>query len=88
MIRSPLVDFRTRIVYCPPLKIGLATALLLMSGLSWIFQGVFVDDGSETHFTLSSGVACYIKNVSSGKKKEGIIHSLVINDNEIPEAVE
>ncbi|XP_033625077.1 fas apoptotic inhibitory molecule 1-like [Asterias rubens] len=58
------------------------------NGLIVETAGVFVDDGSETHFTLSSGVACYIKNVSSGKKKEGIIHSLVINDNEIPEAVE
>ncbi|XP_022085023.1 fas apoptotic inhibitory molecule 1-like [Acanthaster planci] len=50
--------------------------------------GEFVEDGTETHFTLPNGLACYIKAVSSGKKKEGIIHSLIINDNEIPEAVE
>lgn len=49
--------------------------------------GEFVDDGTETHFELA-GHSCYIKAVSSGKRREGIIHSLVIDDREVPETME
>ncbi|XP_066963807.1 fas apoptotic inhibitory molecule 1 [Macrobrachium rosenbergii] len=49
--------------------------------------GEFVDDGTETHFDLA-GHPAYIKAVSSGNRREGIIHSLVVDDTEIPEAVE
>ena len=50
-------------------------------------QGEFVDDGTETHFQWGSH-NCYIKAISSGKKKDGIIHSLVIDGNEIPESID
>ncbi|XP_067937876.1 fas apoptotic inhibitory molecule 1-like [Watersipora subatra] len=45
--------------------------------------GEFTDDGTETHFTIGDRAA-YIKAVSSGKRREGIIHSLVVDDAEIP----
>ncbi|XP_043851218.1 fas apoptotic inhibitory molecule 1 isoform X1 [Dromiciops gliroides] len=46
--------------------------------------GEFVDDGTETHFTINNH-ECYIKAVSSGKRKEGIIHTLIVDDKEIAE---
>ncbi|XP_077996952.1 fas apoptotic inhibitory molecule 1-like [Glandiceps talaboti] len=49
--------------------------------------GEFVDGGSETHFEVRDH-ACYIKAISSGKKREGIVHSLVVDGNEIPETHE
>jgi len=54
----------------------------------WRFlQGEFTDDGVETHFELGSKDA-YIIAVSSGKRREGIIHSLIVNGNEVPPAME
>jgi len=53
----------------------------------WIIcfvQGEFVEDGTETHFAVGDGIPAYIKAVSSGKRKSGIIHSLFINNSEIP----
>lgn len=55
--------------------------------LSPFSQGEFVEDGTETHFSVGDH-SCYIKAVSSGKRKEGIIHTLIVDDREIPEAVE
>ena len=50
--------------------------------------GEFVEDGTETHFEIGSH-NCVIKAVSSGKMKEGIIHSLIMDGtNEIPESIE
>ncbi|KGL72350.1 Fas apoptotic inhibitory molecule 1, partial [Tinamus guttatus] len=49
--------------------------------------GEFVEDGTETHFSVGDHECC-IKAVSSGKRKEGIIHTLIVDDREIPEAVE
>ena len=49
------------------------------------FQGEFTDDGTETHFTIE-GHAAYLRTVSSGKRREGMIHSLVVDGREIPEA--
>ncbi|KAJ8036048.1 Fas apoptotic inhibitory molecule 1 [Holothuria leucospilota] len=49
--------------------------------------GEFVDDGTETHFEVG-GKSCCIKAVSSGKRREGIIHTLLVQDREIPEAIE
>ncbi|XP_071449996.1 fas apoptotic inhibitory molecule 1 [Hetaerina americana] len=50
-------------------------------------QGEFVDDGSEMHFILGRNAA-HIKAVSSGKRREGIIHSLIVNGCLIPEFTE
>ncbi|KAB5576745.1 hypothetical protein PHYPO_G00201990 [Pangasianodon hypophthalmus] len=36
--------------------------------------GEFVDDGTETHFTLGDHDCC-IKAVSSGRRRDGIIHT-------------
>ncbi|KAK4320570.1 hypothetical protein Pmani_008574 [Petrolisthes manimaculis] len=49
--------------------------------------GEFVDDGTETHFDLC-GHPAYIKAVSSGNRREGIIHSLVVDNTEIAESSE
>lgn len=49
--------------------------------------GEFVEDGTETHFEIANRPA-YIKAISSGNKREGLIHSLIINDTEIPETME
>ncbi|EDO34327.1 predicted protein [Nematostella vectensis] len=49
--------------------------------------GEFDDDGTVTHFTWGNH-ACYIQAVSSGKKREGIVHSLIIDGNEITESLE
>ncbi|KAK2505958.1 hypothetical protein MC885_020902 [Smutsia gigantea] len=49
--------------------------------------GEFVDDGTETHFSIGSHDCC-IKAVSSGKRKEGIIHTLIVDNREIPEIPE
>ena len=51
------------------------------------FQGEFVEDGTETHFTIGNYSAS-IKAVSSGKRRDGIVHSLFVDDREIPEATE
>lgn len=47
--------------------------------------GEFVEDGTETHFAIGPYQA-YIKAVSSGNKREGIIHSLIIGGSIIPES--
>ncbi|XP_048220232.1 fas apoptotic inhibitory molecule 1-like [Perognathus longimembris pacificus] len=49
--------------------------------------GEFVDDGTETHFSLGKH-DCYIKAVSSGKRREGIVHTLVLDNRETPETPE
>ena len=51
------------------------------------FQGEFTDDGTETHFTVGDH-SCCIKAVSSGKRREGIVHCLIVDGQEIPEANE
>ncbi|KAL8601361.1 hypothetical protein ACOMHN_054654 [Nucella lapillus] len=50
--------------------------------------GEFVDDGTETHFELDSTHSAYIKATTTGKRKDGIVHTLYINDVEIPLAKE
>lgn len=50
-------------------------------------QGEFVDDGTETHFSIGNHDCC-IKAVSSGKRREGIIHTLIVDEREIPESTE
>ena len=50
-------------------------------------QGEFVDDGTETHFTLGDHNCC-VKAVSSGKRRDGIIHTLLVDGTEIAECTE
>jgi len=49
--------------------------------------GEFTDDGTETHFAIGSQPA-YVKAVSSGNKRSGLLHSLVVHDTEVPEFLE
>ncbi|XP_076854475.1 fas apoptotic inhibitory molecule a [Brachyhypopomus gauderio] len=49
--------------------------------------GEFVDDGTETHFTLGDHDCC-IRAVSSGRRREGIIHTLMVDATQIAEAAE
>lgn len=46
-------------------------------------QGEFVDDGTETNFTVGEHECC-IKATSSGKKKNGIVHYLLLDGEQIP----
>ena len=46
-----------------------------------------MEDGTETHFTLGNHDCC-IKAVSSGKRRDGIIHTLLVDTTEIPESME
>lgn len=46
-------------------------------------QGEFVDDGTETHFMVGEHECC-IKALSSGKKKNGIVHYLLLDGEKIP----
>ena len=50
-------------------------------------QGEFVEDGTETHFTLADHDCC-IKAVSSGKRRDGIIHTLLVDGNEVAECTD
>ncbi|XP_056157560.1 fas apoptotic inhibitory molecule 1-like [Lampris incognitus] len=45
--------------------------------------GEFVDDGTETHFVLDKHEFC-IKATSSGRKKEGIAHYLLVDGEPLP----
>ncbi|BES94469.1 Fas apoptotic inhibitory molecule [Nesidiocoris tenuis] len=45
--------------------------------------GEFVDGGTETHFTVGDGSA-YIKAMSGTNRKEGIVYTLVYNNEIVP----
>ncbi|XP_041822600.1 fas apoptotic inhibitory molecule 1-like [Chelmon rostratus] len=45
-------------------------------------MGEFVDDGTETHFTVGEHECC-IKATTSGKKKNGIVHYLLLDGEKI-----
>ncbi|XP_077584959.1 fas apoptotic inhibitory molecule a isoform X1 [Stigmatopora nigra] len=49
--------------------------------------GEFVDDGTETHFSLGDHNCC-VKAVSSGKRRDGLIHTLLVDGAEIAECTE
>ncbi|CAB1327610.1 unnamed protein product [Coregonus sp. 'balchen'] len=46
-------------------------------------EGEFVDDGTETHFTVADHECC-IKALSSGKKRAGIVHYLMVDGEAVP----
>lgn len=48
----------------------------------------FVEDGTEIQFDLDERQTAGIRTVSSGNKKEGIIYSLFVNGQQIPESVD
>ncbi|KAG7231527.1 hypothetical protein INR49_011586 [Caranx melampygus] len=45
-------------------------------------MGEFVDDGTETHFMVGEHECC-IKAMSSGKKKSGIVHCLLLDGEKV-----
>lgn len=45
-------------------------------------KGEFAECGTETHFTVA-GEPVFIRAVSSGHKRKGILHSLVVDGKEI-----
>ncbi|KAJ3592385.1 hypothetical protein NHX12_007512 [Muraenolepis orangiensis] len=49
--------------------------------------GEFVEDGTETHFSLGDHDCC-IKAVSSGKRRDGLIHTLLVDATEVAECTE
>ncbi|MEQ2189068.1 hypothetical protein GOODEAATRI_021426 [Goodea atripinnis] len=63
-----------------------STWLLNLDGID-CRVGEFVDDGTETHFTLGDHNCC-VKAVSSGKRRDGIIHTLLVDGTEIAECTE
>lgn len=67
--------------------IALPTICLTLFKGPFVFQGEFADDGTETHFSIRDH-NCYIKAVSSGKRREGIIHMLFVDGQELPESIE
>jgi len=49
------------------------------------------EEGTSMQFPLDStsgATKACIRTVSSGNKREGIVHSLIIDDQEIPESLE
>ncbi|XP_073708471.1 fas apoptotic inhibitory molecule b [Garra rufa] len=49
--------------------------------------GEFTENGSETHFAVENHECC-IKATSSGRKRNGIVHSLLVDGIRIEEAIE
>ncbi|XP_046887505.1 fas apoptotic inhibitory molecule b [Hypomesus transpacificus] len=45
-------------------------------------MGEFVDDGTETHFAIGEH-ECFIKAISSGKKRGGIVHHLIVDGEKV-----
>ena len=52
--------------------------------MKYFFQGEFVEDGTETHFLIFGEIPAYIKAVSSGNRRTGIVHLLYIDNKEVP----
>lgn len=52
-----------------------------------VVQGEFADDGTETHFAVSNHDCC-IKARSSGRKRGGILHILLVDGDRIPEFIQ
>ncbi|KAM9328498.1 fas apoptotic inhibitory molecule 1-like [Pholidichthys leucotaenia] len=49
--------------------------------------GEFVDDGTETHFTLGEHDCC-VKATSSGQKKSGIVHYLLLDGDRLSDSAQ
>ncbi|XP_076825592.1 fas apoptotic inhibitory molecule 1-like [Clavelina lepadiformis] len=46
--------------------------------------GEFTDEGTETHFEMGNH-SCFIKAISSGNRRDGLLHTLHVDDRLIPE---
>lgn len=47
-------------------------------------QGEFAEDGTETHFVVATHNCC-IKALSSGRRRSGLIHVLLVDGDGVPE---
>ena len=47
----------------------------------------FTDEGTETHFAIGTQPA-FVRAISSGNKREGIIHILMVQGMQVPEFIE
>lgn len=59
-----------------------------VNGCRMVARAEFVEDGTEIQFDLGESRTAGIRTVSSGNKKEGIIYSLFVNGQQIPESVD
>ena len=56
----------------------------MSAALSRVPQGEFTDDGTETHFEVGKKPA-FIRAVTSGDKRQGLVYSLYVQEQLIPE---
>ncbi|XP_062852869.1 fas apoptotic inhibitory molecule b isoform X1 [Trichomycterus rosablanca] len=56
------------------------------NGQKMEITGEFADEGTETHFVVWNHECC-IKATSSGKKRNGVVHSLLIDGTKVTDAI-
>ena len=64
------------------------TMSVYFKGVEVDTEGVFGEDGVETHFNIKIDDAFtvgVIKTISSGNKREGMLHLLFVNNEQVPE---
>lgn len=68
-----------------PIRVALEkdTMDVYVNGKRMETTGEFVDDGTETSFAIAHGHSAFIKATTTGKKKDGIIHDLFVDDTRI-----
>ena len=49
--------------------------------------GEFTDEGTETHFAVN-GSPAHIRAVSSGDRRKGMVHQLIMEESVVPEYIE
>ena len=49
----------------------------------YFYQGEFADEGVETHFEIGNHSA-FVRAITTGKKRDGIVHQLFVDEQEIP----
>lgn len=50
--------------------------------------GEFADEGTETHFEIGGCHSAFIRATTTGKRRDGIVHELFVDEQEIPLATE
>ena len=58
-----------------------------VNGLRAETAGEFTDEGTETHFAVN-GAPAVIRAVSSGNRRKGMVHELILQDSVVPEYIE
>ncbi|KTG41088.1 hypothetical protein cypCar_00001366 [Cyprinus carpio] len=83
------LDNRTKMSKTWVLKLGGADYRIVLdeNDFQLTSGGEFTENGSETHFAVENHECC-IKASSSGRKRNGIVHSLLVDGLRIEEAIE